>query len=95
MRDALFILIVIAVLLCLTAIKYRKQIVTMIEFYKQVKSVPTRLRDPSPRQPNIEGSQGIQLIKCSRCAKWIPQHEATGDVSSPLCRNGCEIARQV
>ena len=92
MREALFIVVVIGVLLCLTAIKYRRQIVTMIEFYKHLKSAQSRLREPGSRRPNIDAVQGIQLIKCSRCGKWIPQSEAIGDVAKPVCRTGCESA---
>ena len=93
MREALFILVLIAALLCWTAIRYRRQIVTMIEFYKHVKAAQSRLREPAGERRNIDGSQGIQLIKCSRCQKWIPQTEAMGDVSRPVCRNRCELSK--
>jgi hypothetical protein len=93
MRDALFILVVIAILLCLTAIKYRRQIVTMIAFYKQVKAVRSKLGQPVTGRSQVDGERGIQLIKCSRCQKWIPQSEAMGSVSKPVCARGCELAK--
>jgi hypothetical protein len=94
MREAFFILVVIAVLLCWTAIKYRRQIVTMIEFYKHVKAAQSKLRDTGSPRPNLDSVQGIQLIKCSRCGKWIPQSEAMGDVSRPVCKRGCETHKR-
>jgi hypothetical protein len=93
MRDALFILVVIAILLALTAIKYRRQVVAMIQFYKQVKAVQSKMNQPGMGRSQVDGERGIQLIKCSRCQKWIPQSEAIGDVSSPVCANGCKLAR--
>ena len=92
MREALFILIVVGVLSVWTAIKYRRQIVTMIELYKHVKAAQSKLRDPGTSRSNLDGVQGIQLIKCARCGKWIPQSEAMGDVSKPVCKFGCELA---
>jgi hypothetical protein len=94
MREALFIFIVIGLLLCWTAIKYRRQIVSIIEFYKQVKAVRSKLQQTRNGPPNIDGARGIQLIKCSRCGKWVPQSEAVGDVSRPVCRSGCELTRR-
>ena len=91
MKESLFILVVIGLLLCWTAIKYRRQIVTMIEFYKQIKSVRSRLQETQQTRPNLDGERGIQLIKCSRCGKWIPQSEAKGNVSKPVCKAGCEM----
>jgi len=93
MRDALFILVVIAILLSLTAIKYRRQIVAMIAFYKQVKAVKSRLDQPGIGRSKVDGERGIQLIKCSRCRKWIPQSEAMGNLSKPVCARGCELAK--
>ena len=94
MREALFILFVIGILLGWTAIRYRRQIVAFIEFYKHLKAAQSRLGEPRADRPNLDGSSGgIQLIKCSRCQKWIPQSEAKGDVSRPICKSGCELAR--
>ena len=90
MKETIFILLVIAVLLCWTAIKYRRHIVAIIEFYKELKAMSSRLQ-PDLIRPKIESEHGIQLIKCSRCGKWIPQGEAMGDVSKPVCKAGCEL----
>jgi hypothetical protein len=90
MKEALFILLVVAVLLCWSAIRYRRQIVSFIEFYKQLKLIRSRLGEPQLQPRDLSGDRGIQLIKCSRCEKWIPQSEAMGDVSRPICARGCE-----
>jgi hypothetical protein len=95
MKETFFILAVVAILVGLTAIRYRKQITAMIALYRQLQGVRERIntspRDISDRSSNV----GIQLIKCARCAKWIPQSEARGDVSSPVCAAGCEIAKPI
>lgn len=93
MKETLFILVVVVILLCWTAIRYRRQIVAMIEFYKQVKAVRSRIGESQVRRNDLDDHRGIQLIKCSRCQMWIPQSEAMGDVSQPVCAKGCELAR--
>ena len=84
MKEAFFILLVVAVLLGLTAIRYRRQIVGFISFYKQLKAAQTNLRKGGPRsdQPEV---RGIQLVKCAHCGKWVPESEISGSV----CRSGC------
>jgi len=91
MRDALFILVVMVILLALTAIKYRRQVIAMVQFYKQVKAVQTKMNQTGIGRSQVDGDRGIQLIKCSRCQKWIPQTEAMGDVSKPMCAKGCKL----
>jgi len=88
MKETFFILFVIAVLLGLTAVRYRRQIVAFISFYKQMKAVRTNLREgePAGRQTDISG---IQLVKCGRCSKWIPETEAERSGGQAVCRSVC------
>ncbi|MBK9216055.1 MAG: hypothetical protein IPM59_10730 [Chloracidobacterium sp.] len=69
MREALFILAILGVLLALTAVKYRKQIVGMIGFARALKE--------GPRRPvtDAERSAG-RLVECARCGIRIPESKA-------------------
>lgn len=76
MREIIFILFVVAILMAMTAIKYRRQIVTLITIWKQFQAMrvglPTKSNAPKP----IEPERGIKLVNCSRCGKWIPENAA-------------------
>ncbi|HYJ90313.1 MAG TPA: hypothetical protein VEV84_03320 [Pyrinomonadaceae bacterium] len=90
MREVVFILIVIAVLLALTAIKYRRQIVTLITFWKQFQAARARLQQSANTQRPIESDRGIGLVNCARCGKWIPENEARRHSPTTfICVNGC------
>ena len=90
MKEAVFIILAIAVLLGLTAVRYRRQIVAFISFYKQLKAVRTNFRENTASK-NQGDVTGIQLVKCSRCGKWIPETEVSGSGSHPVCRSGCVL----
>jgi hypothetical protein len=84
MREAIVILLVIAVLLALTAIKYRRQIVTLIGFYKQVQAIRSGLKSdgvPQGQRP----LDGIQLIKCDHCGKWVVPDRSTRSAGKVIC----------
>lgn len=76
MREAIFILIVLAALLGLTAYRYRRQIRMALELWRTVKSI---------RQTNQQGSAGSinekpaakgNLVNCSKCGTWVPEGNA-------------------
>ena len=92
MREALVILIAIAILAALTAIKYRRQIVTMIRIYKQFQAVRQGIKGSGERVIREAPNEGIQLVKCERCNKWIPQSEAMTIGGRPICREACRAA---
>ena len=87
MREALIILFVVGLLIVLTAIKYRRQIVGLLGFYKTFKVMRESIRD-NPTRPVIRDRQeGIELVKCSRCGKWISPSTAANDSGSLVCIN--------
>jgi len=92
MKETVFILFVIAVLFALTAIRYRRQIVAFISFYKQLKAVRTNLRNGEREHRRTEIS-GIQLVKCSRCGKWIPETEVAANGGRAVCRSACVVTK--
>jgi hypothetical protein len=74
MKELFFILMVIAVLLGLTAIRYRKQIVTMIHIWRSLKSMREQT---SQRQVRTEKPDQLgQLVNCAKCGTWVPEQRA-------------------
>lgn len=95
MREAIFILIVLAVILILTAIRYRKQIAGMIGFAKmmrEAKRAAERSRELSTERPT-ENS----LVNCAKCDIWVPQNKAVkfrdGFICSTVCQNAATIEK--
>jgi hypothetical protein len=92
MREALIIFAVIALLVVLTAIKYRRQIVGLIGFYKTFKSMRDTIREGGNQRIMRDRHDGIELVKCARCGKWVSPSSAeslSGEVvcSEPSCRS--------
>ncbi|PYS98926.1 MAG: hypothetical protein DMF63_12670 [Acidobacteria bacterium] len=74
MREAFFILLVLAILLGLTAIRYRKQIVTMLHIWRSLKSMREKSGE---RQVKTEKSEQLgPLVNCSKCGTWVPEQRA-------------------
>lgn len=72
MREALFILAIILVLLGLTAYRYRKQLMFAVQIWRTLKGVrdiqsQQRVSELEP-EPQSKG----ELVSCSRCGKWTP-----------------------
>lgn len=74
MREALIILAVIAILLGLTAFKYRRQIGAMLEIWRTLKKLQQSSRPPGEvtASPRDEGP----LVSCARCNTWVPENRA-------------------
>ena len=91
MREIVVILLVIAVLLGLTAIRYRNQIVSIIRFWRQMQSVRQRINGRDPQSiPNAnESDTGIGLVRCTSCGKWVSPAEAVRGISGFVCLNTC------
>ena len=74
MREAIFILIIIAVLLGLTAIRYRKQIVTMMQIWRSLKAM--RQHSTQKQVPREVPEQIGPLVNCAKCGTWVPEQRA-------------------
>lgn len=92
MREALFILLVVFVLLAWTAFRYRKQIGGIVGFAKMLKDAQSGLTS-GVRQVNPKSENGIPLVNCSRCGVWVPQNKARklGDLF--FCSDECVLSR--
>jgi len=75
MREALFILLVLAVLAGLTAYRYRKQIRSVLEFWRTIQTIREGVR---PKQAEIreEPAEKGPLVHCSKCGTWVPEDGA-------------------
>ena len=90
MREALFILIVIGLLLAFTAYKYRRQLKAMREFWrmaKQMRQVTSQMRkevgEPKAAAPG-------KLVNCSKCGTWVPEDRAIRlGRTSVFCSSRC------
>jgi hypothetical protein len=92
MKESLFILAVIALLFLFTALKYRRELRSIIEFYKEIKRVRSNIRSQQRPARDLHNNDGIQLIKCERCGKWVPYASVEQGPSRPVCADGCDLA---
>ena len=74
MREVFLILLVFAVILGLTAIRYRKQIVTMLHIWRSLKSM--RQQAAQRQVPPENAEQAGPLVNCSKCGTWVPEQRA-------------------
>lgn len=88
MREALFVLLVVLLLLALTAVKYRKQIAGMIGFARMLRGVKADLTQQT-RHVQSHSESSIPLVNCAKCGVWVPQTKArkVGDLF--YCSDAC------
>ena len=73
MREAFFILLVIAVILALTAYRYRSHIGAIYRFWKILRS--TKVERKSEIGEPAEAVKG-PLVNCAKCGTWVPESKA-------------------
>jgi hypothetical protein len=93
MREFILILAVIALLLGLTAIRYRRQIVAFIRFWREIQAVRQRINSGNERIVENNDEAGIQLVKCVSCSKWLPPGAAVKVSSGFACADSCDLTR--
>lgn len=88
MKETIFILFVILVLLGLTALRYRKQIAGMIGLAQMLKETTKAMSQGAGK---IRGDSGksIPLVNCSRCSVWVPQNKARRIGEVFYCSDEC------
>lgn len=76
MKEALFILLVVAALLAISMIKYRRRITGAIHLYKLLRGQMTHTADNvSPGKEKHQVS-ATELVNCARCGRWVSRSEA-------------------
>ena len=76
MKEALVILVVLAVILILTAVRYRKQIAAVLQIWRSLQSMRQQVKQ---KQEQVGGTEGISagpLVNCARCGTWVPEQKA-------------------
>ncbi len=76
MKEAIFILIVFAVILALTAVRYRKQIAGVLHIWRTLKSVRNQVKQGSETAKRDESIPAGALVNCAKCGKWVPENGA-------------------
>lgn len=93
MREALLILLVLLVLLGLTAYRYRRQIRSVIEFWRVLQSVRDKAKFPRDQIREEPAARG-PLVNCQKCGKWVAEEEAVSlGRSSFFCSTKCLEAK--
>ena len=87
MREALLILTVIAVLILLTAVRYRRQLRAMFEFWRVVKRM--RLQPGRSEVADTNQRAAGPLVKCAGCGAWVPEERAVQLGRTAYCSPAC------
>ena len=74
MREFLIILSVIAVLLALTAFRYRRQLVAVYRFWSAMRKIQQKNAQTQISDPVINGPG--PLVNCAKCGSWISEATA-------------------
>lgn len=76
MREIVVILLVIVVLVGLTAIRYRKQIVAAIKIWRSFKAMKQQIAEKHRSSVTEESVSAGPLVNCARCGTWVPEQRA-------------------
>lgn len=91
MREFIFILGVIAILLLFTAWHYRKQIRAATEVWRSFRKMYAEVSGKSQRSANVPPKTNAgMLVRCSKCGTWT--HEETAVRLAPnvfYCSTDC------
>lgn len=88
MKEALFILTVLAVILGLTAVRYRRQIAGMIQIWRSLKSARDQIRQR--QEPQAVPDKTGNLVNCAKCGTWVPEKTAISLRGGIFyCSTGC------
>lgn len=71
MKEAVFILLIAAILFALTAIRFRKHISTAIGIYREFGRMRSDLA--ANRGVSIKNEAPGALVCCQKCRKWVPE----------------------
>lgn len=74
MREAFLILIVLAVLLALTALRYRRQIGAVLHIYRTLRSTRVAGRKGGREFPGPAASG--KLARCPKCGTWTDENRS-------------------
>lgn len=75
MKEAIVILAVILLLLGLTAFRYRKQLLAVLNVWRMLKTIR---QGGTQNEDKIDGGNQASgpLVNCSKCGTWVPEGRA-------------------
>ena len=76
MKEALVILIVLAVILALTAVRYRKQIAAVLQIWRSLKAVRDQIKEKRVGGTSDGQVSAGPLVNCAKCGTWVPEQRA-------------------
>ena len=77
MMKFLFILLILMLVLGLFALRYRKQIQMGLYVLRMFRKMRQMSKGGEEKQiEKTENASDVQLVKCARCGKWVPQTKA-------------------
>jgi hypothetical protein len=82
------VLLFLFVLLGLTAIRYRKGIMSVIRFSQMVRQ--SSLRGVPADVQKVKKEEPSPLVKCLQCGVWVPEGRARKASGSFFCSAECE-----
>lgn len=88
MREAIFILLVLLVLLGLTAFRFRNHIWAVYKVWQALSSA-RELTDQASQQQIPKNKAEEPLVKCVKCGTWVPKGRAIDLGSAVYCSSGC------
>ncbi len=76
MMKLLFIALILLLVGCLVALRYRKQIQSALYVWQMFKKMRQLNKPVEKRIEKTETVSASQLIRCAKCGTWIPQNKA-------------------
>lgn len=87
MREALVILAILLVLVILTGIRYRKQLMMLVQVWRMLKNARS---GTTADEKQIDKPKDVPLINCAKCGAWVSRSEAVKIGSNKfLCTEKC------
>ncbi len=86
----LILLLLIAVVGILIAVRYRRQIQTGIYFYRMFRKMRQMGKSSEKQIDKKETASDVPLVRCAKCGKWTPQTKALNLRSKTFyCSSNC------
>lgn len=89
MKEVFFILLVLLVLAGLTVYRYRRQIMSILEFWRTLQTIKGNITQ-SRQEIRDEPATSGPLVLCAKCGTWVPEETAVKlGRSSFYCSTKC------
>lgn len=75
MKEAFVILLVLLILAALTAYRYRKGLMAMLNIWRTLQAVRQSGRPANNRIQDEPATAG-PLVNCPKCGTWVPEEKA-------------------